>query len=55
MTDWYRIELSYAVFAIVVENGIVRVAAPIGRWTVGKSLAVVADWVLSKGGRVTVF
>lgn len=46
---WIRIALPYAVFGIKVEGGVVVDAAPIARWTVGKSERYVADHYRCRG------
>ncbi len=48
----YSIDLPYACFAIVVRDGKVTFAAPIGRWMVGKSLEDVELWVRGKRGEI---
>lgn len=45
-----RVVTSYFVAGLLVENGIVKKAAPILRWTVGKPLEDVYAWVKKKGG-----
>jgi prefoldin subunit 5 len=37
MEEWYRIELSYATFAIVFKNGKVIKTAPIAKYMIEKS------------------
>jgi len=49
---WYRIELPYAVFSIVVRGEHVWSAAPIGRWMVGRPLATIEHWVERRGGSI---
>lgn len=49
----YRIVLPYAVAGVEVADGIVRRAAPILRWTVGKRIEQVATWVRGKRGTCT--
>lgn len=49
----WRVVLSYACFGIIVEDGMVTDAAPIGRWMIGKPLGTVAAWVVGKRGTVT--
>ncbi len=46
----YQITLSYACFGIVVEDGIVVEAAPIGGWMVGKRISYITAWVIKKWG-----
>jgi hypothetical protein len=50
--SWYRIELPYAVFSIVVRGEHVWSAAPIGRWMVGRPLATIEHWVKRRGGSI---
>lgn len=47
-----RVVLPYAVFGVVVEDGKVTMAAPIGRWMIGKKLSYVKTWVERKGGEI---
>ena len=47
-----RINLPYATFGIVVENGFVREAAPMGKWMIGKHINMIIKWVEKKGGKV---
>lgn len=47
----WQVHLPRAVFAVVAdERGIVRVAAPIGRWMIGKMIDAVRAWVRRKRG-----
>lgn len=48
----WQIQLPYATFGIVVQDGLVAEAAPIGKWMVGKALAQINSWVLRKGGKL---
>lgn len=46
---WVWVSLPYATFGLRVENGQVVAAAPIARWTIGKSERYVADYYRRKG------
>lgn len=48
----YRVEMRYGTFGIIVTDGIVVQAAPIGNWMIGKTLTHVREWVERKGCRV---
>lgn len=48
----YQVKLPYAVFGIVLTDGVVSEAAPIGKWMVGKSLNFIKAWVLQRKGTV---
>ncbi len=50
--DMYIITLSYACFAVFVNDGVITDAAPIGRWMVGRRVDDVCKWVRSKHGSV---
>lgn len=45
----YQIILPYAVFGIVVEQGVVTVAAPIARWSIGKTSELVFQYYWKRG------
>ena len=45
-----RIDLHFAVFCIVVKDGIVTEAVPIVKWAIGRPLQVVIDYVERKHG-----
>lgn len=47
------VELPYATYGLVVEDGQVVDAPPIAHWMVGKSEHEVAAWIARKGGRGT--
>jgi len=46
----YQVTLPYACFGIVVEDGMVVTAAPIGKWMVGKRISIISVWVGRKKG-----
>jgi len=46
---WVWVSLDYATFGLRVEGGRVVEAAPIARWTIGKSEQYVADYFRRKG------
>jgi len=48
----YRIVLSYACFGIVVRNGTIIAAAPIAKWSVGKKLNTMVQYVRRKNGQI---
>jgi hypothetical protein len=52
MTETYRVVLSYACYAVEVEDGIIKDSAPIAKWAIGKSLKWFEGWVAKKGGRI---
>lgn len=47
------VQLPNANYGIVVDDGIVVWAAPIGRWLVGWRINRVGWWVKNKGGRLS--
>jgi len=47
-----QVKLPYAVFGIILTNGVVSEAAPIGKWMIGKSLDFIKTWVLQRKGTV---
>ena len=49
---FYRIEMSYMVCALKVNNGVVIDAAPIMKWALGQTFDKVRKWVVSKGGAI---
>lgn len=50
---WYQIDVSYACAGIGVdEEGIVRRAAPVYRWMVGKHMVDILHWVKGKNGEI---
>lgn len=50
---WYFVSLSYATYGIAVDDGdIVRIAAPIARWMIGRNLSYVTSWVKGKNGEI---
>lgn len=46
----WQVDIRYACFGIVSEDGVVIEAAPIGRWMIGKDIAFVRRWVNGKRG-----
>ncbi len=46
----YQVMLPYACFGVEVAGDKIVLAAPIGRWMVGKSLVVVGEWIARKHG-----
>lgn len=52
MKQWYRIELSYATFGILVDDDVVIETAPIGKWMRWMNLKSVEAWVKSKKGTI---
>jgi len=49
---WYRITLSYACYGIAVEDGVIKKAAPVARWSIGKRLEYFERWIRRKGGTI---
>jgi hypothetical protein len=50
----YRVVLPYAVAGVIADDaGIIRRAAPILRWAVGRPVAALARWTRGRGGTVT--
>ena len=47
-TIW--VSLPYATFGIEVADGIVKDAAPIGHWMIGKDTQTIRNWITKKGG-----
>jgi len=45
---YFYISLPYATFGIITENSIVRAAAPIASWMVGRSLHYIKPWLIKK-------
>ena len=52
---WYRVDLKYACFSIIVEEGVCTEAAPIGHWMKGKSIHTIKRWVIGKHGSLLSF
>ena len=52
MTLW--IDLPYATFGAVFEDGICVRVAPIGHWMIGKHLGEVVRWVKKRGERIQI-
>lgn len=48
----YWISLPYATFGITEQDGIVREAAPIAKWCVGKRLDTVLSYYRRKGAEI---
>lgn len=48
--ETWRIELSYACYAVEVAAGVIVDAAPIAKWAVGKQISWFVRWVERKGG-----
>lgn len=46
---WLYVELSYATFALTVQNGRIADAPPIARWTIGKRAETVAAYYRQRG------
>ena len=44
----YQVDIGYACFGVIVENGYVTEAAPIAKWMIGKQWIDVTDWILYK-------
>ena len=44
----YQIDIGYACFGIEVENDVVTYAAPIAKWTIGKTWEEVESYFKSK-------
>lgn len=49
-SNLFRIQLSYATFGVIDQEGVITETAPIGSWMVGKSVAEIQQWVTSKKG-----
>lgn len=53
MNRWVIIDLSYAYFAIEIDNdSIVVKTAPIAKWMIGKSTEFIYKWVEKKKGKI---
>jgi hypothetical protein len=52
MERCFWIDIKYATFGIISQDGIVIDAAPIAAWMISKSLTEVKPWLLSKGAKV---
>jgi hypothetical protein len=48
----YWINLPYACFGIEVDNGVVKRAAPIAKWSIGKNIQIVLDFYKKKGAQI---
>lgn len=48
----YRITTGYFCAGIIVENNIVKEAAPILNWTIGKHILFITSWVDMKNGTI---
>jgi hypothetical protein len=48
----HRVVLDYACYAVHVEDGVIKEAAPIAKWATGKTLEWFTGWVEKKGGYV---
>jgi hypothetical protein len=51
MREWVRVELRYATFAVLVQDGFVVDAAPIARWAIGRPEVAVASYYRRRGAR----
>ena len=50
---FFRITLSYCCYGIITnDDNVIIKSAPIGRWTIGKKLGDVCNWVINKKGTV---
>ena len=49
--NWYYIDIKYACFGIIENNGIIVKAAPICKWMIGKTLSYIKNWVNFKRGK----
>lgn len=50
--EFYRVELSYAVYGVLVSNNVVIKTAPIARWMVGKLWPKCQMWIGNKRGNI---
>jgi hypothetical protein len=46
--DLYKVDIGYSCFSIEVENGIVKHAPGIAKWTIGKKWTEVEEYYKSK-------
>ena len=53
LDDLYRVTTPYMCCGLLVRGGVVRIAAPIMKWSVGKSITDVRSWVESKGYKMS--
>lgn len=49
---WIRMELPYACFAIVIENGVCVEAPPIAKWMMGRKYENICAWVNIRNGSI---
>ena len=49
--QFYVVDVPHAFFGVVVRDGRVVDAAPIGKWLVGRNVQAIADYARRKGGR----
>lgn len=47
--------MHHACYGVETENGVITEAAPIAEWAMGRSIEVLIDMVLRRGGTVLVF
>lgn len=51
----YCVDLPYAYFGIIIRDDKICIfAPPIGKWMIGKTLAVIERWVTYKQGKIYV-
>lgn len=49
--ELWSIDVPWACFGLVAQDGVVVEVAPIARWAEGKSLSYVLDYFCRKGGK----
>ena len=54
MQTLFRIDLPYATFGVIVEDGTVREAPPIAAWAISRTWVEFCNWVSHKGGSTIV-
>lgn len=52
MYRYFYISLSYATFGIILKNGMIEDAAPIGAWMIGRSIHSIKFWCFNKKAKV---
>lgn len=48
-TGFFYVSLTYATFAVRSDKGVIIEAAPIAKWTIGKTIGEVYDYFKRKG------